>query len=326
MNTWLEPAYPTLTCSEMLGQEAVPAREQWQSVRWGNLPTGRQSVPEKPWCSADTAWWLSVGTGPPPQPSTVPILPHLWCSCALKLTLSCQKQRFCVPCQPSAPALPSLHPCLPFHSLLLQYWSFISFKEKLYNLALSNEVWLVFHSALEQTHQPSCWTRHTADTSQLPVSHASQWLLLCRPGWFAALPFCSVTDNLHGSNCSPSQLRARTGSCGSSSRAGPGNAAGRRGARGSEKSMRSLELTLQAELTAEGVKSERSWALVPRVWIRSSCRESLKLWPYSSALSWACVPLPACAAGGQAGSKDKLSSVSVLFLQTNKTTKPNLLK
>lgn len=39
---------------------------------------------------------------------------------------------------------------------------------------------------------------------------------------------------------------------------GPRNAAGRRGGSRSKKCMRSLEFTLQRELAAEGIKSERS--------------------------------------------------------------------
>lgn len=155
----------------MLGQEADPAWEWWQRVRWENMPTGRQSMHHTKalvlcWHSlvASSYQWALVHQ---PQPSTVPILPYLQCNCALKLTQSCQKWSSHVPCQPPAPAPPCLHPqdfLPPFSQPTLAIFSFISFKEKFYNLTLSNAVeWCL--SALEQRHKPSCWTMHTADTS-----------------------------------------------------------------------------------------------------------------------------------------------------------------
>lgn len=180
----------------MLGQEAALAQEQWQHVKWENLPTGRQSVPAKPRCSGDTAWWLPALSGLCSASHSPALCPSCPTRSAIVPWSSVNHTKSRVPMCPAS--LQPLHhhvfilriSCLPFHSLLLQHLV-------LFHLRKSSTTW---HSQMQfewcltvplsRDTSPAAGPCTQQTRPQLPVSHARQWLLLPRPGWFSASPFC----------------------------------------------------------------------------------------------------------------------------------------
>lgn len=154
----------------MLGQEAAPAWEQWQWLGEKSCPQAGRACQQSlgALLTQPGGFQLSVGSGPPAtaQHGAHPALPAVQL-CPEAHTIM-PKQSPHVPRQPPAPATLWPHPqdfLPPFSQPTLAMVNFIAFKEKLYNLMLSNGVWVVSPSALEQRHKASCWTLPTADTS-----------------------------------------------------------------------------------------------------------------------------------------------------------------
>lgn len=160
----------------MLGQEAAPALSDGSVLGGKTCPqAGRQSLGAL--LIQPGGFQLSEGTGPP---ATAQHCAHP----ALSAVQLCPEAHAIMPKAESPCPLPASSPCtalffilkiscLPFHSLVLQCVSFISFKEKLYNTDKHSQMcaWC-FTVPLSRDTSPAAGPCSQQTRPQLPVSHA----------------------------------------------------------------------------------------------------------------------------------------------------------